>query len=126
MGLIAGLGFASFGNKVICLDVIEEKIIALKNGKCPIYEPGAEELLQKNMREGRIDFTTDVKNAIEFGEAIFIAVGTPEDENGDANLSYVYKSAEQIGLYMNSNKVVVDKSTVPIGTSRQVKDIICK
>ena len=126
VGLIAGLGFASFGNKVICLDVIEEKIAALKNGKCPIYEPGAEELLQKNMKEGRIDFTTDVKSAIEFGEAIFIAVGTPEDENGDANLSYVYKSAEQIGMYMNDNKVVVDKSTVPIGTSRQVKDVICK
>lgn len=124
VGLIAGLGFADFGNEVICLDVITEKIEDLKKGICPIYEPGAEDLLERNIRTGRISFTTDTKAAIEFGELIFIAVGTPEDENGDANMSYVFQTAKEIGMYMNGYKVIVDKSTVPIGTSRKIREII--
>lgn len=124
VGLIAGLGFADFGNDVVCLDVIPEKIEALKKGKCPIYEPGAEDLLERNIRAERIHFTTNAKEAIEFGEAIFIAVGTPEDKNGDADLTYVYETAREIGMYMNDYKVIVDKSTVPIGTSREVAKII--
>lgn len=124
VGLIAGLGFADFGNDVVCLDIDEEKVNLLKKGRCPIYEPGAEDLLERNIREERIDFTTKAKEAIEFGELIFIAVGTPEDENGDADLSYVYQTAKEIGMYMNDYKVVVDKSTVPIGTSRDVAKII--
>lgn len=126
VGLIAGLGFADFGNDVVCLDVIPEKIEALKAGKCPIYEPGAEDLLERNLREERIVFTTDAAYAIDFGEIIFIAVGTPEDENGDADMSYVYQTAREIGMYMNDYKVIVDKSTVPIGTSRVVADIIAE
>lgn len=124
VGLIAGLGFSNFGNDVVCLDVISEKIDCLKRGICPIYEPGAEDLLKKNLEAGRIDFTTDAKKAVEFGEIIFIAVGTPEDEHGDANLKFVYDTAREIGMYMNGYKVVVDKSTVPIGTSRKVREII--
>ena len=126
VGLVAGLGFADFGNEVMCLDVIPEKIEALKSGKCPIYEPGAEELLEKNLKAQRISFTTDAQAAIEFGELIFIAVGTPEDENGDADMSYVYRTAKEIGMYMNEYKVIVDKSTVPIGTSRVVSKIIAE
>jgi len=126
VGLIAGLGFADFGNDVICLDVIPEKIEKLNAGKCPIYEPGAEELLERNLKAGRIKFTLDAKNAIEASELIFIAVGTPEDENGDANMQYVYQTAKEIGMYMNEYKVVVDKSTVPIGTSREVSRIIAE
>lgn len=124
VGLIAGLGFADFGNSVVCLDVIPEKIESLKDGKCPIYEPGAENLLERNLKAGRIQFTTDAREAIEFGEMIFIAVGTPEDENGEANLTYVYETAKEIGMYINEYKVIVDKSTVPIGTSRKVSEII--
>lgn len=124
VGLIAGLGFADFGNEVVCLDTISEKVEKLKKGKCPIYEPGAEDLLRRNLQKERIRFTTDAKMAIEFGELIFIAVGTPEDENGNADLHYVYQTATEIGMYLNGYKVVVDKSTVPIGTSRQVRKII--
>lgn len=124
VGLIAGLGFAEFGNDVMCLDVLPEKIEILKKGKCPIYEPGAEDLLERNLRAERIRFTTEARTAIEFGELIFIAVGTPENENGDADLSYVYETAREIGTYMDDYKVIVDKSTVPIGTSREVAKII--
>lgn len=124
VGLIAGLGFAEFGNDVMCLDVVPEKIKSLRDGKCPIYEPGAEDLLERNLRAERIRFTTGTRAAIEFGELIFIAVGTPEDADGNANLSYVYETAHEIGMYMNEYKVIVDKSTVPIGTSREVAKII--
>lgn len=124
VGLIVGLGFADVGNDVVCLDVIPEKIEALQKGICPIYEPGAENWLKRNLKAERIRFTTDKKMAIEFGEIIFIAVGTPEDENGDANLCYVHETAREIGMYMDDFKVVVDKSTVPIGTSREVAHII--
>lgn len=124
VGLIAGLGFAEFGNDVMCLDVVPEKIKSLRDGKCPIYEPGAEDLLERNLRAERIRFTTGTREAIEFGELIFIAVGTPEDADGNANLSYVYETAHEIGMYMNEYKVIVDKSTVPIGTSREVAKII--
>lgn len=124
VGLIVGLGLADFGNEVVCLDVIQDKIDNLKKGICPIYEPGAEKLLERNLKAERITFTTDAKQAIQFAEIIFIAVGTPEDENGDADLSYVYETAKEIGMYMDGFKVIVDKSTVPIGTSREVARII--
>lgn len=126
VGLIAGLGFADYGNDVVCLDVIPEKIELLKQGKCPIYEPGAENLLAKNLRAERVQFTTDVEYAVKHGEVIFIAVGTPEDEDGNADLTYVYEAAEEIGRYIDDYKIIVDKSTVPIGTSREVEKIIQK
>ncbi len=124
VGLVAGLCFADFGHEVICLDINENKINLLKEGKCPIYEPGAELLLNKNMNAGRIKFTTNTKEAIEFGQIIFIGVGTPQSPSGEADLSYVFGAANDIGKYINKYKVIVDKSTVPIGTAYKVKKII--
>ena len=124
VGLIAGLCFADFGNEVVCLDVDKSKIDMLRSGKMPIYEMGAEELISRNIRLNRISFTTEKEYAIKFAEVIFIAVGTPEKETGEADLTYVYDVAKEIGQYANEYKVVVDKSTVPIGTARQVSKII--
>lgn len=122
VGLIAGLGFAKWGNEVVCLDVIPEKIEKLKSGVCPIYEPGAEVQLTDGLASGRLHFTTDTKQAVEHGELIFIAVGTPEKEDGSADLKYVYSAVDQIVDYMQSYKLVVDKSTVPVGTARALKE----
>lgn len=124
VGLTAGLCFADFGNDVVCMDTDQEKIDRLIRGSCPIYEPGIESLIQRNIESGRIRFTTDPEDAIRHGEVIFIGVGTPESENGEADLSAVFRVAERIGKYMDSDKVIVDKSTVPVGTSRKVAEII--
>ncbi|MCG8499939.1 MAG: UDP-glucose/GDP-mannose dehydrogenase family protein [Firmicutes bacterium] len=124
VGLVSGVCFADFGLKVICVDIDREKIDLLNNGKVPIYEPGLETFLERNRHNERIMFTTDARYAIEKAEVIFIAVGTPPGENGEADLSYVYQVAEDIGKYMNRYKVVVNKSTVPIGTGQQVKKIM--
>jgi UDPglucose 6-dehydrogenase len=124
VGLIAGLCFADFGNDVICLDVDKAKIDMLSNGQMPIYEVGAEDLIERNIKAKRISFTTDEKYAIESSEIIIIAVGTPETDYGDADLTYIYNVAEEIGKLANGYKVVVDKSTVPVGTSRRVYSII--
>jgi len=120
VGLVAAVCFADVGNDVICVDIDEEKIKSLKNGKIPIYEPGLEEYLKRNVNEDRIEFTTDTKYAVEKSKVIFIAVGTPPDEDGSADLSHVLDVAKKIGTYMNEFKVVVDKSTVPVGTAEKV------
>lgn len=117
VGLIAGLGFAKWGSEVVCLDVIPEKIEKLRRGICPIYEPGAEVQLTDGLANGRLRFTCDAKSAVEHGEIIFIAVGTPEAEDGSADLKYVYSAVDEIADYMQSYKLVVDKSTVPVGTA---------
>ena len=122
VGLIAGLGFAKWGNEVVCLDVIPEKIEKLKKGICPIYEPGAEVQLSDGLASGRLRFTCDVKEAVEHGELIFIAVGTPEAPDGSADMRYVYSAVDEIADYMQSYKLVVDKSTVPVGTARALKE----
>ncbi len=124
VGLIAGLGFADFGHEVICLDMDHDKIKKLKQGECPIYEPGAELLLSRNILAKRIHFTADYKEAIQHGEVVFLAVGTPEKENGDADLSYVFAAAESIAANMQEYKVIVDKSTVPVGTAKEVAKVI--
>lgn len=124
VGLTAGLCFADFGNEVICVDKDNDKIDKLKKGLCPIYEPGIEALIARNVESGRIKFTTDIVMAINHGEVIFIGVGTPECENGEADLTCVFEVADCIGKHMNSDKVIVDKSTVPVGTSRKVGEII--
>lgn len=121
VGLIAGLGFAKWGNEVVCLDVIPEKIEKLQRGVCPIYEPGAEVQLADGLASGRLRFTCDVKEAVEHGDLIFIAVGTPEAPDGSADLKYVYSAADEIADYMQGYKLVVDKSTVPVGTARALK-----
>ena len=121
VGLVAGLGFAKWGNDVVCLDVIEEKIEKLQQGICPIYEPGATTQLQEGLASGRLRFTCDKGEAIRHGTLIFIAVGTPEREDGSADLRYVEAAADDIAEHMDSNKIVVDKSTVPVGTARNLQ-----
>ncbi len=124
VGLVTGTCFANLGNEVICLDIDKEKIEKLNNGIIPIYEPGLNDLVKRNVKEKRLSFTTDSKFAIESSDIIFIAVGTPQSENGEADLSYIRAAAETIGKNMNKYKVVVDKSTVPVGTADKVKQII--
>lgn len=126
VGLVQGVIMAEFGLNVICMDVSEEKIENLKKGIIPIYEPGLKELLEKNMKAGRIDFTIDMKYTTENSDVIFIAVGTPPALDGSADLHFVLEVAKSIGQYMNSYKVVVDKSTVPVGTGKLVRETIQK
>lgn len=124
VGLTTGTCFAELGNDVIGVDIDEKKINGLKQGIIPIYEPGLKELVDRNTREKRLLFTTDVKDAIEHAEIIFIAVGTPSDKEGKADLSYVMNVAKDIGKYMKGYKVVINKSTVPVGTAEKVKEAI--
>lgn len=126
VGLVQGVIMAEFGLNVICMDVSEEKINSLKNGVIPIYEPGLKELLEKNMKAERIEFTTDMKYTTENSDVIFIAVGTPPALDGSADLHFVLEVATNIGKYMNGYKVVVDKSTVPVGTGKLVRETIQK
>ena len=126
VGLVTGMCFAELGNKVICIDVDEEKIKRLKQNIMPIYEPGLEEFVKKNQKEGRISFSTDTAQAVRDSEVIFIAVGTPSDKDGQADLRYVRQVAEEIGNNMNGYKIIVNKSTVPVGTGDIVSEIIRK
>jgi len=120
VGLVAGTCFADTGNEVICVDIDKDKIDKLNNGEIPIYEPGLTDMVIRNAKEDRLFFTTDMKYAVEQSQIIFIAVGTPPDEDGSADLKYVLAVARDIGKYMNGYKVVVDKSTVPVGTAAKV------
>ncbi|HQF56871.1 MAG TPA: UDP-glucose/GDP-mannose dehydrogenase family protein, partial [Fibrobacteria bacterium] len=124
VGLVAGACFADSGNHVLCLDVDPRKIDTLNQGGIPIYEPGLEEIVRRNKHEGRIAFTTDAQKAIDHGKVIFIAVGTPQDEDGSADLKYVLSAAQTIGKLMKEPKIVVDKSTVPVGTAEKVQAAI--
>ena len=120
VGLVSGTCFAEMGNDVICVDNNKIKIDGLKSGKIPIWEPGLEEMVIRNSNEGRLTFTTDIKNAVEKSDICIIAVGTPPDEDGSADLQYVLAVAKDIAGYMNSYKVIIDKSTVPVGTADKV------
>jgi len=126
VGLVAGTCFADSGNDVICVDVDAAKIRTLNAGKIPIYEPGLEELVHKNVREKRLSFSTDLANAVGQSEVVFIAVGTPEGENGDADLKYVLNAAEQVGKALKRYTIIVDKSTVPVGTADRVRETVAK
>jgi UDPglucose 6-dehydrogenase len=126
VGLVSGACMAEVGNQVLCLDVDAAKIKILQEGGIPIHEPGLLEMVQRNVAAGRLSFTTDVKSAIEFGVVQFIAVGTPPDEDGSADLQYVVAAARNIGKYMTDYKVVVDKSTVPVGTADKVSSAIAE
>ncbi|MEA2036306.1 MAG: UDP-glucose/GDP-mannose dehydrogenase family protein [Nanoarchaeota archaeon] len=124
VGLTVGTCLAELGNDVICVDVDEQKIENLNKGAVPIYEPGIEDMLKRNFKEKRISFTTGIKDAIQKSEVIFIAVGTPPGKDHRADLSFVKQVAKDIGTYMNDYKVVVDKSTVPVGTAEIVTNTI--
>ncbi|KPM79560.1 UDP-glucose dehydrogenase family protein [Cobetia sp. UCD-24C] len=121
VGLVTGTCLADVGHDVVCMDVDAAKIEGLKQGEIPIYEPGLEGMLLRNVEAGRLSFTTDAREAVEHGVLQFIAVGTPPDEDGSADLKYVLSVATTIGEHMNDYKVIIDKSTVPVGTADRVK-----
>ncbi|MFB4165197.1 UDP-glucose/GDP-mannose dehydrogenase family protein [Alteribacillus sp. JSM 102045] len=127
VGLVSGTCFAELGNDVICVDKLKDKVEQLNRNEIPIYEPGLEELVRKNKEAGRLAFTTDLKEAVKEAEVVLIAVGTPETETGAANLSFVYAVAEEIGEALDDTfKVIVNKSTVPVGTGEAVEGIVRK
>ncbi|WP_270562942.1 UDP-glucose dehydrogenase family protein [Clostridium beijerinckii] len=122
VGLVSGACLSEFGMNVICIDKDSDKIEKLNNGEIPIYEPGLYDIVKKNVDAERLSFSMDFKYAVENSEVIFIAVGTPPLEDGSADLQYVLAAAEEIAEHMNGYKVIVDKSTVPVGTARKVRD----
>jgi UDPglucose 6-dehydrogenase len=124
VGLVVGACFAENGSEVICVDKDEAKVRALQKGKIPIYEPGLEELVKRNREEKRLTFTTALPRAVRASQIIFIAVGTPEAEDGSADLQHVLGVARDIARAMNGYKVIVDKSTVPVGTAEKVREVI--
>lgn len=124
VGLVVGTCLSEMGNSVVCVDVDTNKLELLKKGIIPIYEPGLEELILSNVKEQRLSFTNDIDYAVKISDICFIAVGTPQDEDGSADLKYVYQVADEIGKAMNGYKVIVDKSTVPVGTAEEVTKII--
>jgi len=126
VGLVTGACLAEMGNHVVCLDLDAKKIQVLNDGGIPIYEPGLKEIVQRNVAGGRLQFTTDVERAVNHGTMQFIGVGTPPDEDGSADLQYVLAAARSIGRYMTDYKVVIDKSTVPVGTADKVKAAIAE
>jgi UDPglucose 6-dehydrogenase len=126
VGLVSGACLADIGNEVLCLDVDPAKIKILEDGGLPIYEPGLQDMVRRNVAAGRLHFTTDVPRAAHFGTVQFIAVGTPPDEDGSADMKYVIAAARNIGTYMTDYKVVVDKSTVPVGTADRVRAAIAE
>jgi len=126
VGLVLGACLAENGNTVVCVDKDEAKVNTLKGGRMPIYEPGLEELVRRNDHEERLTFTTDLPSAVRASDFVFIAVGTPQGEDGSADLQHVLAVAREIGRSMNKYTIVVDKSTVPVGTAKRVRDTIAR
>ncbi len=126
VGLVTGTCFAETGNQVICVDIDERKVARLRQGDIPIYEPGLDVLFERNTRQGRLSFTTDLNEAVQQADIIFLALPTPPGEDGSADLSYILGVAEQLSHIIKDYKVIVDKSTVPVGTSEKVHAIIVK
>lgn len=124
VGLVTGVCFAEMGNSVICADIDQKKVGLLRDGASPIYEPGLDDLLKENIKQERLSFTTDLKSAVEASEFLFIGVGTPPAADGSADLTAVLSVAKTIGDTMTTSKVVVNKSTVPVGTQKKVKEVI--
>jgi len=124
VGLVTGACMAEMGNHVVCVDIDEDKIARLNDGEIPIYEPGLDDYVARNREAGRLEFTTDIKKGVDHGLFQFIAVGTPPDEDGSADLKYVLAVADTIGSNMDEYRIVIDKSTVPVGTADKVKDTI--
>ncbi|HAF99407.1 UDP-glucose dehydrogenase family protein [Paenibacillus lactis] len=126
VGLVSGVCFSELGNEVICVDHIEAKIEMLNRGEVPIYEPGLQTLIANNRERGRLRFSTDLGASVKHAEVIIIAVGTPSLPNGQANLSFIEQAASEIGQAMNGYKIIVTKSTVPVGTNERIRDIIAQ
>ncbi len=126
VGLVTGTCFAETGNHVLCVDIDEAKVNAMRAGKIPIYEPDLDILFERNLKAGRLKFTTKLEEAVQKTDVIFLALPTPPNEDGSADLSYILKVADQLGKLITSYKVIVDKSTVPVGTAEKVKDAIAK
>lgn len=126
VGLVSGACFAEFGVDVTCVDVDETKIEKLKSGIIPIYEPGLDAIVEKNVKAGRLHFTTDIKTAVEGAQAVFLAVGTPPKEDGSPDMSYYQQAAKDVAEAMNGYKVLVTKSTVPIGTGKWLREFVTK
>src|SRR5215203_6734764 len=124
VGLVTGACFAEFGVEVTCVDVDEKKIEGLKNNIMPIYEPGLDTIVEKNFKAGRLHFTTDVKSAVEQALVVFLAVGTPPKEDGSPDMSYYQQAAEDVAGAINDYKVLVTKSTVPVGTGKWLKSFV--
>ncbi len=124
VGLVTGTCLADFGNHVVCVDIDQNKVDMMRNGQVPIYEPGLEEVFSRNVKAQRIEFTTDIQDALNHSDVIFLALPTPPGEDGSADLSYVIGVAEKIGELMTSYKVIVNKSTVPVGTADRVREVI--
>ncbi|MDR0770439.1 MAG: UDP-glucose/GDP-mannose dehydrogenase family protein [Burkholderiales bacterium] len=126
VGLVTGACFAEVGNEVLCFDIDERKIDVLQNGGVPIHEPGLQEMIARNVAAGRMHFSTDIDDAVAFGALQFIAVGTPPGEDGSADMQYVLEAARNIGRRMTEWKIIVDKSTVPVGTADRVRSVIAE
>tara|TARA_B100000900_G_scaffold274757_1_gene234794 strand:- start:166 stop:1518 length:1353 start_codon:yes stop_codon:yes gene_type:complete len=126
VGLVTGTCFAEMGNDVLCVDIDKAKVDALRDGHIPIFEPGLEDLVTANVAKQNLQFSTDTAAGVDHGDIIFIAVGTPEDEDGSADLQYVLSVASSIGQHMTSPKIIVDKSTVPVGTADQVQATVAQ
>ena len=126
VGLVTGTCFAESGNNVICVDINEQKVQKLKEGIVPIYEPELDVLFERNTKQGRLKFTTDLKDAVKRSSMIFLALPTPPGEDGSADLSYILGVANQLGEIMEEYKIIVDKSTVPVGTAEKVTAAIAK
>jgi len=124
VGLVSGICFAKIGHEVICVDRVEEKILQLRRGEIPIFEPGLKELLDEVVTAKKISFTSNLQYAVENSQAIFIAVGTPQDKDGSADLSYVLAAAKEIAKYANEQKLIVTKSTVPAGCGAKIKELV--
>ena len=126
VGLVTGVCLAERGNNVLCLDLDTQKIAMLNRGEVPIFEPGLEEMIRRNVAAKRLAFTTDIEASVQFGDIQFIAVGTPPDEDGSADLQGVLAAAKNIARYMTHYKVIVDKSTVPVGTADKVQSVVAE
>ncbi|MCP4970715.1 MAG: UDP-glucose/GDP-mannose dehydrogenase family protein, partial [Arcobacter sp.] len=126
VGLVTGTCLAETGNEVLCVDIDENKVKKMQSGEVPIYEPHLDVLFERNIRAGRLNFSTSLTDGLQHGDIIFLALPTPEDEDGSADLSYVLGVAEEIGKQITDYKVIVDKSTVPVGTADKVRETILK
>ena len=126
VGLVQGACFADTGNSVVCMDIDEKKISNLKKCIIPIYEPGLDEIVKRNAQEKRLEFTTSLKAAVERGKVIFLCLPTPQSEDGSADLTRVLAVVDQIAMYANEYKILVSKSTVPVGTIDRIRQILKK